>query len=835
MFHYEYTAKQISEILKAEIVSSEAVESLKIKDILIDSRRLINPANCLFFALISKRNNGHKYINELYNKGLHYFVISNKEYIKSEFTQAVFFVVKDTTEALQSLAAAHRQQFDIPVIGITGSNGKTVIKEWLYQLLYKDKKIVRSPKSYNSQIGVPLSVWQMDKTNELAIFEAGISEPEEMRNLQNIIKPNIGIFTNIGQAHDENFINQKQKIGEKLKLFTHVDTLIFSSDQKDIHEIIIKSEILKKVDSFIWGKQEDSDLMITQIQKEAQQSIINARYRGNNISITIPFADDASIENAIHCWSLMLLMNYENSIIANRMLSLTPIAMRLELKEGTNNCIIINDSYNSDFNSLSIAIDFLKQQSNTEVSGRKTVVILSDILQSRKNDVELYTAVAKLIDDKNINRFIGIGSNISRQADKFDDDAIFYKNTNEFLTNFSFSSFANQIVLLKGARVFEFERISRKLQQKLHETVLEINFGAIVENLNYFRSKLNADTKIMAMVKAFSYGSGGFEIANLLEFHNIDYLGVAYADEGVELRKAGIKTPIMVMSPEEHSFDTMIKYNLEPEIFSFRALKLLEKTIKDNLLPSNKPVKIHIKLETGMNRLGFREEEISELIEKLNANPFLYVQSVFSHMAASDKSEFDDFSRQQIEKFNSMAESIIGNSPHKVLKHILNTAGISRFPQAHFDMVRLGIGLYGVAGATQDKGKISNATRLKSIISKINHVKKGESISYNRSFIAEKDMKIGVVSIGYADGLARNLSNKGGELWIKDKPATIIGDICMDMCMVDLENINAAEGDDVIVFDAKHTVDELAKKAETIPYELLSRISRRVKRVYFHE
>ncbi|PLX12856.1 MAG: bifunctional UDP-N-acetylmuramoyl-tripeptide:D-alanyl-D-alanine ligase/alanine racemase [Marinilabiliales bacterium] len=835
MFHSEYTVGQIGEILKAKIISSVPYESLKIKDILIDSRRLINPDQCLFFALQSKRNDGHKYIQELYKKGLIFFVISKPEYIRPELSEAVFILVEDTTLALQQLAAAHRQMFDIPIVGITGSNGKTVIKEWLYQLLYKDKKIVRSPKSYNSQIGVPLSVWQMDKSNDLAVFEAGISEPEEMKNLQNIIKPNIGIFTNIGQAHDENFINQKQKIGEKLKLFTHVDTLIFNSDQKDVHEIIIKSEILKNINSFIWGKQDDSDLMITEIIKEASQTTINGRYQEKEVSITIPFSDNASIENAIHCWALMLLLNYDNTVIAKRMLSLTPIAMRLEQKEGTNNCIIINDSYNSDFNSLSIAIDFLKQQSSPEISGRKTVVILSDILQSRKNDVELYTAVAQLISDQSIDKFIGIGSNISRQSDKFGENAVFYKSTNEFLTNYSFSSFANQIVLLKGARIFEFERISRKLQQKLHETVLEINFGAMVDNLNYFRSKLRGDTKIMAMVKAFSYGSGGFEIANLLEFHNIDYLGVAYADEGVELRKAGIKTPIMVMSPEEHSFDTMIKYNLEPEIFSFRALRLLEKSIKDNSLPNNKPVKVHIKLETGMNRLGFREEEITELVEKLMKNRLIYVQSVFSHLAASNKNDFDDFSREQISKFDSMANSIIENSHHKVLKHILNSAGISRFPEAHFDMVRLGISLYGVPSADSDKNKLSNVTRLKSVISKINYIKKGESVSYNRSFIADKDMKIAVVSIGYADGLSRNLSRKGGELFINGKSARIIGDICMDMCMVDLDNIEANEGDDVIVFDAKHTVCDLAEKAETIPYEVLSRISRRVKRVYFHE
>ena len=833
MFHKEYSGNRIKEILKAELISDNP-KKIFIKDILIDSRRLISAEDCLFFALVSKHNDGHKYIEELFKKGLRSFVVSNREFIKTDLSGADFFVVNNSLQALQDLAAAHRQNYNIPVVGITGSNGKTVIKEWLFQLLFKDKKIVRSPKSYNSQIGVPLSVWQMNQSHELAIFEAGISEPEEMQKLQKVIDPNIGIFTNIGQAHGENFINLKQKVGEKLTLFSQVDTLIYNTDQKDVQEIIIKSGIHKRINAFSWGKQDDCNLKINEVKKSNTDTLINARHEGQNIEIKIPFIDDASVENSIHCWSLMLLLGYENSLIKERMLKLAPIAMRLELKEGTSNCTIINDTYNSDFNSLSIALDFLIQQNHPETSGKKTVVVLSDILQSGKNDIELYTSVSELINNKGIDQFIGIGETIKKQADKFEGNAIFFGSTSEFLTNYPFASLANQLILLKGARIFEFERISRKLQQKLHETVLEINLSAIVENLNYFRAKLNKGTKIMAMVKAFSYGSGGFEIANTLEFHNIDYLGVAYADEGVELRKAGIKTPIMVMSPEEHSFDAMIKHNLEPEIYSFRALSLLEKTISENALPQNKPIKVHLKLETGMNRLGFREEEINNLLERINSNELILVQSVFSHLAASDKPKLDEFTLSQIQRFEKMATKISKQIPNKIFRHLLNSAGISRFPEAHFEMVRLGIGLYGVAGAENDKTNMKSVTRLRSVISKINHIKKGESVGYNRSFIAKNEMTIGVVSIGYADGLDRNLSNSG-TVRINGKPAPIVGDICMDMCMVDLSNIEANEGDDAIIFDAENTVCQLAQTAGTIPYEILSRISRRVKRVYFHE
>lgn len=830
MIHKFYTGNEIAGILNARLIS-DSPEQIGVKDILIDSRLFISAENCLFFALETARNNGQKYINDLYDKGVRLFVVSQLPPNYTDLAHSHFFVVKDTLKALQKLATAHRSSFKIPVIGITGSNGKTIVKEWLYQLLSTDKNIVRSPKSYNSQIGVPLSVWQMNKEHELAIFEAGISKPEEMQKLQTIIAPDIGIFTNIGQAHAENFMHTRQKIGEKLGLFTKVKVLIYNSDQKDLQEAIISTGILNNIQSFSWGKNKSSDLQIVQVESQDKTTNICAKYHENELSLNIPFTDKASIENAIHCWATMLILKYDNAFIQSRMKQLSPIAMRLELKAGINNCTIINDAYNSDFNSLSIALDFMQQQKQHH----QKLVILSDILQSGRNEVDLYTEVATLLEKKNVDTVIGIGPAISRQSDKFKIPAHFFESTQAFLAAYPFSNFFNQTILLKGARVFEFEQISRILQQKVHETVLEINLDALTHNLNYFRSKLPENTKVMAMVKAFSYGSGGFEIANVLQFHHANYLAVAYADEGVELRKAGVHLPIMVMNPEEHAFDTMIKHQLEPEIFSFRALRLLEKAIKRNALPQNKPVKVHLKIDTGMRRLGFVECELDELINTIKKNPLILVESVFSHLAGSDKPELDEFTRQQITCFERMGTNIVKAFDHKVMMHILNSAGISRFPEACFDMVRLGIGLYGIPGADQDKGKLENVTVLKSAVAQIKQVAIGESVSYNRSFVAAKKMTIGIVSIGYADGLMRSLSNKNTCLWINDKAAPIVGDICMDMCMVDLEGIDTEEGDDVVVFDKKHPVNTLAEAAETIPYEILSRISRRVKRIYFHE
>jgi len=816
--------------MKAQLLSPDGA-SISVEDVLIDSRRFIRSAKTLFFALKGVRNDGHKYIRDLYRKGIRYFVISDSNFSRSGLEKASFFEVSDTLKAMQQLAAYHRSQFDIPVIGVTGSNGKTIVKEWLFQLMSGDKKIVRSPKSYNSQIGVPLSVWQMNHQHELAIFEAGISRPNEMEHLQTIIRPTLGIFTNIGEAHSEGFISLAQKVGEKLKLFTRVNTLIYNNDQKELLEAIIRTGILENLNTFTWGRDDNSDLRIVEKQTAEASTIIHAVYQDEKVSIEIPFTNAASVENAIHCWAAMLIVGYEGEIISQRMAGLTSIAMRLEQKEGVNNCTIINDAYNSDFNSLTIALDFMQQQNQH----KEKVVILSDILQSGRSEAELYGNVAGLLKQKGISRVIGIGDAISRHAGLFEMEKDFFPTTRDFIAGFPMASIRNQTVLLKGARIFEFERINRILQQKVHETVFEINLSALIENLNFFRSKLKPETRIMAMVKAFSYGSGSFEIANILQFHQVDYLAVAYVDEGVELRNAGIRLPVMVMNPEEYAFDLMIKHQLEPEIFSFRALNMLEKAIRRNHLPQNKPVKIHLKLETGMHRLGFYEEDLEELITRINANPLIYVQSVFSHMVGSDNPALDDFTRTQISQFQRMAHKLKAGLPRTFMMHLLNSAGISRFPEAQFDMVRLGIGLYGVSSHPKTAHGLRHVTSLRTEITQIKKIQAGDSVGYNRSYIATKERRIATVSVGYADGLFRMLGNGNFSFWINGKSATVVGDICMDMCMIDVTDLNVKEGDAVFVFNAEHPVTELAAATNTISYEVLSRISRRVKRVYFHE
>jgi Alr-MurF fusion protein len=827
----EYPVSEIISIVNGKPVSQHYFER-NIRDILIDSRKLISPDQCLFFALSSKKNDGHKYIPELYHKGLRDFIVSRIPADLESYPEANFILVKNTLHALQALARAHREKFSIPVIGITGSNGKTVVKEWMYQLLSKDRRTIRSPKSYNSQIGVPLSVWQIDTPYEIAIFEAGISEPDEMTRLEAIIRPTLGIFTNIGEAHGENFMSLQQKVGEKLYLFTHVQNLVYCLDHPEVREVIIRSGIGKNIRTFTWSYKQDANLFIRGIEKDNSHStLIKGKYNGKDIEIRIPFSDAASIENAIHCWAAMLLLQYDPEQLKTRFENLQPIAMRLELKDGINHCTVINDSYNSDINSLVIAIDFLRQQANH----KKKTIIISDILQSGKDEDELYGEIAGIIQNKKIDRLIGIGPAISRQADKFSIEKAFYLNTEEFLQRFSFTAFNNEVILLKGARIFEFELISQALQQKTHETVLEINLNAIENNLNYYRTQIRPETKIMAMVKAFSYGIGSFEIANALQYHLIDYLAVAYADEGIELRKAGITVPILVMNPDEESFDAIIQHNLEPEIYSLRILEILERSIKKNILPKNKPVKIHVKVDTGMHRLGFMEEDLPELIEKMKANRMIYVQSVFSHLAASEDPAEKSFTLQQIENFERMALQITSQADHPVMMHILNSAGITRYPEAQFNMVRLGISLYGVASLEEEQPKLVPVARLKSTISQIKIIKAGETVGYNRAFKARKEIKMAIVPIGYADGLSLTLSNGKGHLLVGGKPAPIIGKVCMDMCMLDITGIEAQEGDEVIIFGPERPLQSLAKEMGTIPYEVLAGLSRRVKRVYYHE
>ena len=801
----------------------------EITDLLIDSRRLMSASKTLFFALTSERNDGHKYLKDLYDNGVRAFVVSSPQSAE-DYPEAAFIVVDNTLAALQRLAAWHRQQFNVPVIGITGSNGKTIVKEWLAQLLSPDYNIVRSPKSYNSQVGVPLSVWQMNGTHQLGIFEAGVSKPDEMAALQKVIKPTIGVFTNIGQAHQENFISFEQKAGEKLNLFTQVETLVYCMDYYGIQQVILRAGLGKKVKLLPWSRKfKEAEIYVASVEKKKKLSSVEVLYHGESLHFTIPFIDDASIENSIHCIAVCLLMKVDPKVLAKRLGNLASIAMRLEIKAGINNCTIVNDYYNSDANSLAIALDVMNQQRQH----KEKVLVLSDILQSGRDEDELYGYIARLIEEKGVDQLIGIGPAISRQARQFKPESKFFKDVGDFMLHFPFSQFRNQTILLKGARAFEFEQISMELQEKAHETVLEINFNHLINNFNHFRSLIKPETKLMVMVKAFGYGSGNYEVSNILQFHRADYLTVAFADEGVELRRAGINLPIMVMSPEVNSYDNIIKYHLEPEVFSFRNLEFIERTLA--VTGVTIPLNVHIKLDTGMHRLGFSLKELPELIKRIKSNPLIHVQSVFSHLATADNPDEDEFTMSQIRVFEEGSKMIVDAFPYKVLRHILNTAGITRFTKYQFDMVRLGIGLYGVPTCKADEGVLETVVSLKTTINQIKEIPAGDSIGYNRHGRAVNDMRIGIVPIGYADGLSRLLGNGNGKFYVNNQQVPIVGDICMDMCMIDLTGVEAQEGDTVVVFDAEHSINDIAKACQTIPYEVMTRISQRVKRVYYQE
>jgi alanine racemase len=826
-----YTISDISRILGAAqtLISNDG----PVRSLLIDSRNLTHTDGVLFFAIKGERHDAHEFLPGIYGKGIRNFVVSELPgNAEMEFPDANFVVVNNTLESLHRLAAHHRKQFTYPVMAITGSNGKTIVKEWLWQLLRDDYSIVRSPKSYNSQVGVPLSVWQMEPSHQLAIFEAGISRLGEMEKLESILKPDLAILTNIGTAHDENFSGKDQKIDEKIKLLKNAATIICCKDDALVFSKIAGATTNNKIVS--WSRKTKADLQIARVTKEKNETIIQGIANNHFSSIRIPFTDDASVENAIHCWTVLLHFGISDETIASRMQQLMPVAMRLELKEGVNNCSVINDSYNSDLGSLSVALDFLNQQQQYP----KRTLILSDILQSGKNEKELYSEVAQLIKGKGIHRLIGVGEAISGMADVFGEmEKSFYVSTADFLAEYHNGLFHNETILLKGARVFGFEAISKVLQQKAHETVLEIDLNALVHNLNYIKSRLNPGTKLMAMVKAFSYGSGSFEIANVLQFHRVDYLAVAYADEGIELRKAGITIPIMVMNPEEQSYDAMIRYNLEPEVFSFRILQLFDEAAKRYRMrhPGQAPVAVHVKFDTGMRRLGFDENELNELIVRLQNSRDLVIRSVFSHLAASDEPEHDEFTRRQVKLFIAMSDELRKHFTYPIYRHILNSAGILRFPDAQLEMVRLGIGLYGIAATPEEQKNLKNVSTLKTTISQLKNIPKGETIGYSRKGIAKENMRIATVPIGYADGLSRKLSNGVGKMFLNGKAVPVVGNVCMDMCMLDVSGVNCAEGDEVIVFGTDHPITGLANDMGTIAYEVLTNVSRRVKRIYFQE
>lgn len=818
----------VSDIARIIHASGNIQNDVPINLLLTDSRSLSFSEETLFFALKTKQNDGHKYVTELYQKGVRNFVISQKLPIFEGLSEANLLVVGDTLAALQQLAAAHRKHFQIPVIGITGSNGKTIVKEWLYQLLNEDKRIVRSPRSYNSQTGVPLSVWRLDEQAELAIFEAGISQPEEMEHLEKVILPQIGILTNIGSAHQEGFQTIEQKCLEKLKLFSHSETIIYEEDDEIVQHCILNT--IAGENFLSWSKKnQDAPLYISKVKKGEQSTFIRYNYlQIIDGDFEIPFTEDANIENAIHCLAVMLYFQIAPEVISERMKKLHSVAMRLEVKEGIQNCLIIDDTYNLDFNSLELALDF--QMRRAKGSELKRTLILSDLQQTGKSGRLLYLEVATLLKQKGIEKLIGIGKNIGDQASLFPMGMAFYETTEEFLQSIIVNSFDKELILVKGAREFHFEKISDRLQLKVHETILEVNLDAIVHNYNYYRSKLQPTTKMVCMVKAFGYGAGSYELAKTLQEHHCDYLAVAVADEGAELRKAGIYMPLMVMNPEMSSFNVLFDNDLEPEVYSFKLLKALIRAAEMQGI-SNYPV--HIKIDSGMHRLGFMPEEMDELTDLLTAQTALKVRSVFSHLAGSDSEAHSDYTLNQIDRFSNCANRIESAVGYKVLHHILNTAGIFRFPEHQKDMVRLGIGLYGVSSSGEEG--LRNVSTLKTTILQIKNIKAGETIGYGRKWTLTRDSRIGTIPIGYADGLDRHLSNGIGEVVVNGKRARIVGNICMDITMIDLTDIEAQEGDTAIIFGEELSVSEIAEKLGTIPYEIITSVATRVKRVYYRE
>jgi Alr-MurF fusion protein len=829
----KYFIENIASIIKAKWLVQH--DNVLIEQLLIDSRKLIFPQSSLFFALKGPRRDGHAFITQLYNKGVRNFVVSETIDVNA-LPDANVLQVTDPLQALQNLVASHRKQFSLPVIGITGSNGKTIVKEWLNQLLEEQYTIIRSPKSYNSQIGVPLSVWPLNEQHELAIFEAGISLPGEMEQLQKIIQPTIGIFTNVGEAHSEGFVNVRQKVNEKMQLFRHVETLIYCQDDHEINSGVAalwqQLPNNKRFEIFSWSMMSEATLQIRMVYKEGAKTTITASYHQQDISIEIPFTDNASVENAIHCWCVMLHLKLPQEVIVQQMQQLGPVAMRLELKKGINNCSIINDSYSADLSSFTIALDFLSQQQQHE----KKSVILSDILQSGRSEKDLYAEVARLLQQRQVSRLIGIGERISHHQNIFQTAGIpelaFYSSVDAFIKELSHIHFKDETILLKGARIFELEQIDRLLQQKVHQTVLEIDLTAVAHNLKQFQQLLKPATKMMGMVKAFSYGSGSYEIANALQFHRIDYLAVAYADEGVELRKAGINLPVMVMNPDESTFDVLVQYNLEPDLYSPGILQLFEDYVKKQGIQQ---YPVHIELETGMNRLGFSLAELPVVINSLRSS-FFKVQSVFTHLASSEDPQHDAYTNQQGELYMQMAEQLQAVLSYPFIRHVVNTAGIVRHPRWHLDMVRLGIGLYGGDSSGEGGLDLREVSTLKSTIAQIKELKEGETVSYGRKGVATQDTRIATVRIGYADGYPRRLGYGAGKMLVNGHLAPVIGTVCMDMTMIDITNIShVREGDEVIVFGGALTVKQVAHWAQTIPYELLAGISQRVKRIYFEE
>lgn len=824
-----YSIDKIAENINAKRLGDAEAQ---ISFILTDSRSLCFPEETLFFALHSERNDGHHYIDELYHRGVRNFVVEQlPDAFSSIYKQANFLQVDNSLLALQQLTTWHRSAFTIPIVGITGSNGKTMVKEWLSQLLSFDHNVTRSPKSYNSQIGVPLSVWLLNESSEIGIIEAGISKRGEMEALQKIIQPTIGVLTSLGAAHQENFSSIEEKCKEKLLLFKDTQALVYQMDDaiaaKCIEDFSYDGTLLG------WSeKNKDVALFVEKISKDTTTSTIEYCWQtATKGKFTLPFIDDASIQNCITCAAISLYLGMKPETLAERMPMLEPVAMRLEVKEGQHGCTLINDSYNSDINSLDIALDFMNRRPDQQKRAR--TLILSDILQSGQTEKQLYCDVAELVQKRGIKKFIGIGSALMRQQEAFDgvEERYFFENVADFINSKVFNSLADEVILLKGARSFGFDQLTELLVKKVHETVLEVNLNAVVDNLNWYRSFLKPETKLVCMIKADAYGAGAVEIAKTLEEHRVDYLAVAVADEGATLRRNGIKSNIMIMNPEMSSFKTLFDYELEPEIYSFRLLDALIKAAEKEGITG---YPVHIKFDTGMHRLGFNPRtDIAQLIEKLRHQNALIPRSVFSHFVGSDNNDFDSFSAEQFKLFDEGSKQLQSAFSHRILRHIDNSAGIEHFPERQLDMCRLGLGLYGINPRNNEI--INNVSTLKTTILQMRNVPKGETVGYSRRGVIEKDSVIAAIPIGYADGLNRKLGNRNCYCLVNGQKADYVGNICMDVALIDVTGIDCEEGDSVEIFGDNLPVTILSNVLETIPYEVLTTVSNRVKRVYFQD
>ena len=849
-----YTIEKITTLIGARRYGDH---DANVRWLLTDSRSLCFPEETLFFALRSKRNDGHRYIDDLYRRGVRSFVVEQVPEHPQE--DANYLKVPSTLAALQRLAERHRDEFSIPIVGITGSNGKTMVKEWLYQLLLPSQRIVRSPRSYNSQIGVPLSVWLLNEQTEIGIFEAGISQPGEMMALHDIIQPTVGVLTSLGSAHQENFRSMEEKCLEKLELMHDTTALIYPMDDNTVSRCVRRLHY--QGEKIGWSHTDEQAPFFVKEQTVDAESHITYIYKGEQGDYTIPFIDDASIEDSIICAATALHIGLTPEQLKERMPRLEPVAMRLEVKQGQHGCTLINDSYNSDVNSLDIALDFMSRRPDEQ--GRRRALILSDIYQSGEQPEELYRQVNELCVKRGVDKLIGIGDEISSQSQTFSvAEKSFFATTDDFLASTAFHQLHDEVILLKGSRRFGFERITELLEQKVHETILEVNLGAVVDNLNYYRSFLKPETKMVCMVKADAYGAGAVEVAKTLQDHRVDYLAVAVADEGVALRRAGITANIMIMNPEMTAFKTMFDYDLEPEVYSFRLLDALIKAARKEGI-TGWPV--HIKLDTGMHRLGFNVSEIDLLIDRLKHQQAVIPRSVFSHFVGSDSDEFDEFSARQFQLFDEGSRRLQAAFSHKILRHMDNSAGIEHFPERQMDMCRLGLGLYGVNPLSEKlrvkseefataipspsplgtpegnsslftlHSSLQCVSTLKTTILQLRHVKAGDSIGYSRRTILERDSVIGAIPIGYADGLNRHLGNRHGYCLVNGQRAEYVGNICMDVAMIDVTDIDCHEGDQVEIFGQHLPVTVLSDTIDTIPYEVLTGVSNRVKRVYYQD